>query len=194
MGFPVVLYSDDTIQLGSKALLDSPRLEPSELVFVNVDYSLESDQLDWSIGIPISRSGSIESLNFDPNTIFFDKLDEYKEYPGAKTPTRISSNHVEHPNMVDVEPIEALEEVNEEAEPDAVVSEDVIDRDALIQSIIKNLEKKDKLTSKNIAFQNKLADYFKKKRVCWFFIYIFRVTITETLKKVGQIKKPVIKI
>ena len=171
LGFPVVLYSDDTIQFGSKALFDSPRLDPSELVFVNTDYNLDSDQLDWSMGVPISRSGSIESLSFDPKTIFFEKLDEYREYPRAETPTRSKTLAVE--KNAETETVEALglsktdlkQETLLEVTPEIVVSEERIDREAIIQSIIKNLEQKDKLTSKNINLQNKVADYFKKKRV-----------------------------
>ncbi len=172
-GFPVALVSDDTIELSSRQLLSSPKLDPTDLLFVNADYNMDTDQLDLSIGVPISRSGSIESLVFDPQTLLFDKTDEYREYPRPGTPTKTISKTTVIRDEESTLPNELgsgeLKTVDELIQQEVVSApETKIDREAVIQSILKNLEQKDKLTSKNIALQNKLADYFKKKRVYYY--------------------------
>ena len=167
-GFPVAIVSDDTIELSCKQMLNSPKLDPTDLLFVNADYNLDADQLDLSIGVPISRSGSIESLVFDPQTLFFDKTDEYREYPRPETPTKafakISVTSAAPLNTLESDQQKTVDELNQQHEVEAA-PETKIEREAVIQSILKNLQQKDKLTSKNILLQNKLADYFKKKRV-----------------------------
>lgn len=174
-GFPAVIFSDDSVTRLSNQMLHSPKIPPSDYVFISADYSADPDVLDLTIGAPpMTRSGSLDSLVFDPKTIFFDRTDEYKEYPRTETPTKSSEKLDGDAQVPLLDPIDGIpdggetqgEAIPEQQQAVAVVEEEVkIDRDAIIQSILKHLELKDRLTARNVQLQNKLADYFKRKRV-----------------------------
>ncbi len=170
-GFPAVLISEDCEDM--KRTIDSPKLGPNEHLFVSADPDGDPDALELGAGIVLTRSGTMESLIFDPNTIFFDKMDEYKEFPRSETPSF---------SLTDIKPIDenaanqdqetVLSEVAVAAAPIETIAEEKIDRDAVIQTILRNLDQKEKASSKNIQLQNKLSDYFKRKRVCSFFLIL----------------------
>jgi hypothetical protein len=163
--FSTVVFSNDLFDNLKPRLLDSPIPNEKDSVFVSANYDADPDPLELSVGMPITRSGSVESLKFDPDTIFFDAFDEHKEYPRTGTPTKDveKKEKSKSKSQLSQTPVSASQEVLKETPPEPEVER--IDRNAAIQEIVKNLEMRDKLSNKNTALQSKLAEYFKRKRV-----------------------------
>lgn len=163
--FPSVLFS---IEGAVKSLMESPKMEAQQSIEIDymseVEAVEEDDQLNLYVGIPISRSESLESLNVDPEVLFFSKTATEREFPRTESPEVPEDQLVELPavsDQVSSKPTSA----ESAPEKDPEQEEEKIDREEYIQRIIENLEAKEKLSAKNIQLQNKLGEYFKKKRV-----------------------------
>jgi hypothetical protein len=187
--FPTILFSNDRIhpETTTTKLLNSPK-PPKNHDFVNVDFNADVDEFKLEMGLMMSRSGSIESLNFDTTELLFSKIDTDLEPPRIGTPTQeIKDSPVEDPAITENGPIAVIEsgEQQEVEAKDAPPPEPEVNRDEVIKLICKDLEIKEKLNSKNTALQNKLAELFKRKRVRPF---DFRVMIKKITKRVSRIK------
>lgn len=162
--FPVVLFSEDN-RRAAKRLLDSPPPDNQDHTFLNTDYNVDPDALDLAVGISMTRSGSLDSIVFDSQEIFFDKFEDYKVFPRAVTPTELAELSKVPTAVQEREIKEQTPNIELEVLVLEELVEEKIDRDAAISAILKNLDLKDKYSSKNINLQNKLAEHFKRKRV-----------------------------
>lgn len=166
--FAKIIICDDIFESKpiSSRLITSPKIQ-KPFDFVNVDYLADEDIFNLDMGLTMSRSESLESLPVNDLGLFFSEFDTAKEFP------RISSPSVSSPNLLiesEKEEIRADEqneqtvEEKEEIKKEALI-EIRIDRAELIEKICADLDLKERLQSKNSLLQNKLAEYFKKKRV-----------------------------
>jgi hypothetical protein len=166
--FPTILFSNDRIhpETTTMKLLNSPKPAKNH-DFVNVDFNVDADEFKLEMGLTMSRSGSIESLQFNPKELLFSKIDTDLEPPRIGTPTQETNNApIESPTIAENETVNLESIPKQEEEGKDITPPDLtINRDEIIKLICKDLELKEKLTSKNTTLQNKLAELFKRKRV-----------------------------
>ncbi|KAJ1549263.1 Coiled-coil domain-containing protein 96, partial [Nowakowskiella sp. JEL0078] len=139
-------------------------IKPFEFTFMNVNYEVDPDAPIISIVTNLSRN---ESMILDK--ILKTESDEYESTTPllrATSPTAINETQ----SVVNEMP-ENISQDTTDIEKDTVsmaahqnVVEEVIDREELIGNIKLLLEQREKLKSKNSFLQNRLGEYFKRKR------------------------------
>ena len=139
-------------------ILNSPLLAPldRDLYYLEAENCLDTDTLDLAVGMPVSRSESVKSLTESTQISFEVDVNGLTEYPRPSTPEKdiISSSNALSTSETSLSEKEILLGTKRQA-----------DRQSLIQKVLMNLERKEMLSAKNGALQNKLSEHFKKKRV-----------------------------
>jgi hypothetical protein len=173
-----IILGDDTIPHVSTMtrLLESP--QPSATFeFLNVDDEADNDELVLDAGLVLTRSGSLESLPEDPRVILFSSIDREREVPRPVSPTqtvakqsielentKLDSGDSENPQAAAAPIQEGGNELGSTTEQKVEVPLE-INRQELIEKICRDLETKERLTSRNVLLQAKLSDHFRKKKI-----------------------------
>ena len=138
-------------------LLTSPPPElSSNFAFVYVDYERDPDAPTVALTTALSRATS-RILYEEQNTIDQTFLAQNLR---PSTPT----------SAVAVEPKKSEDnggskESDISVVPESALEQEEIGRDELINEIRELIDRKDRLKAKNIAIQNRLGEYFKRKKV-----------------------------
>jgi hypothetical protein len=165
--FAAVIFSDDTIHPEplSVRLLSSPK-PPRNHDFVNVDYNADPDEFNLDMGLVMSRSGSVQEFYTDPE----HALDTDRKLPRTDTPCKLNATEEDPVDAAAVDETVAAQDTAatiEQSHEEEIVHfvENTINRQEIIELICKDLELREKLNSRNITLQNRLAEHFKRKRV-----------------------------
>jgi hypothetical protein len=147
-------------------ILESPR-PPLTHDFVNTDYTLDPDGFKLELGLAMSRSNSIDSLHFEPESILFSNIDQERDVPRVDTPTKTLDLYGISETLPGFELIQKRNVVEELSANEELLNATAIqfDRNEIIALICKNLELKERYSTRNVSLQNKLAEHFKRKRV-----------------------------
>ncbi|KAI8917440.1 hypothetical protein BC831DRAFT_554130, partial [Entophlyctis helioformis] len=167
-GFGNILFSNDRVHPvpPSTRTITSPI--PTDLgvgfQFVNVDYEADPDALYLDLTTIMSRSASVEEFLLDEASMSTARLAKALQLqlpPRQEAPDQDGEfmDGESHDDEGD-----GAKQENDQAQAHEPPPEVEVDREAIIASIKQNLELKDKLGQRNVILQNKLGEYFKKKR------------------------------
>ncbi|KAI8896312.1 hypothetical protein BC833DRAFT_659438 [Globomyces pollinis-pini] len=168
--FSVILFSDDNNQPKSvtSRLLESPKLGHIDVIVDNETNNVELEPLDLNMGLMMSRSASLESMALETTDLLFASDDVEKSIPRPSSPSEIVVDLVVEPEQVEESEMEnenpSVELGEGEIVLEHVAEEQIIDREAIIQAICKDIETRERLNARNVILQNKLAEHFKRKR------------------------------
>ncbi|KAJ2995356.1 Coiled-coil domain-containing protein 96 [Globomyces sp. JEL0801] len=168
--FSVILFSDDNNQPKSvtSRLLESPKLGHIDVIVDNEINNVELEPLDLNMGLMMSRSASLESMTLETTDLLFASDDVEKSIPRPSSPSEIVVDLVVEPEQVEESEMEnenpSVELGEGEIVLEHVAEEQIIDREAIIQAICKDIETRERLNARNVILQNKLAEHFKRKR------------------------------
>ena len=162
--------SNDHIHENLARLLETPEPEPKDTNFPFPHATYEADPDEFTVGLvlSLSRSASKEDVS-QTDTDIAEIRPSSPTFMAQGTENavdaqaQVNENGVADPsNPSDVSENQA--EVTPEVSLPPPPPEEIINRDEIIAQLRQKLELKEKLTQKNLLLQNKLGDYFKKKR------------------------------